>query len=347
MTKRQLTLIWTLMGVDHIHRSIKKRPYRPYRYAERDTIPIHHQPFPLYQPLLAEHALFIREELDFDDATEGTSHPTATKSHKIGVLGGPSYERETSQNVKGTVESMMRHRVTVPERQEHKIRNLDVIIGHFVSLGDIPLEHPPICSQAVHGDLYVHHYENQLQIWLRDGDQWVPDIRDRYHHPTLPEYRLNSKKSDNDNVRMKVDIGTPAGRMLCTMSFVLMSGIFKGAVLQPEGPHKFPHQSSSISIMLKQVTLKITLKNEHDGTTVDSPHGGCACLLAQLESVQQKLVDANPEERDKEHAATRDKATKPIQKQFFPSDILLITVLMLLLMLVSLDIWSHFIVVHD
>ncbi|KAI5986644.1 hypothetical protein EDD15DRAFT_2373104 [Pisolithus albus] len=191
------------MGVDRIHRSIKKRSYQPYRYSERDTIPIHRQPFPLYQPLLAERALFIREELDFDaipihhqifpfpeDASEGTSHPAATKSHKIGVLGVPSYERGTSQNVKGTAETTTRRRVTVPERQEHKIRNLDVIIGRFISSGDIPLERPPVCSQAVHGDLYVHHYENRLQIWLRDGDQWLPDIRDGYHHPTLPEYRL-------------------------------------------------------------------------------------------------------------------------------------------------------------
>ncbi|KAI6016510.1 hypothetical protein EDC04DRAFT_2608451 [Pisolithus marmoratus] len=173
------------MGVDRIHRSIKKKSYRPYRYTERDTIPIHHQPFPLYQPLLAERALFIREELDFDaipihhqifpspdDATEGTSHPAAIKFHKTGVLGGPSYEREITQHVKGTVESMTKPRVTVPERQEHKIRNLNVIIGRFISLGNIPLERPP--------------------IWLRDGDQWLPDIRDGYHHPTLPEYHLYS-----------------------------------------------------------------------------------------------------------------------------------------------------------
>ncbi|KAI6007505.1 hypothetical protein EDC04DRAFT_2907708 [Pisolithus marmoratus] len=148
------------------------------------TIPIHCQPFPLYQPLLAERALFIREELDFDaipihhqifpspdDTTKGTSHPAAIKFHKTGVLGGPSYEREITQHVKGTVESMTKPQVTVPERQEHKIQNLNVII-------------------AIHRDLYVHHYENWLQIWLRDGDQWLPDIRDGYHHPTLLEYHL-------------------------------------------------------------------------------------------------------------------------------------------------------------
>ncbi|KAI6047236.1 hypothetical protein EDC04DRAFT_2597447 [Pisolithus marmoratus] len=242
------------MGVDCIHHSIKKKSYQPYWYMERDisicnsfTIPIHHQPFPLYQPLLAEHALFIREELDFnaipihhqifpspDDTTKGTLHPSAIKFHKTGVLGGPSYEREITQHVKGTVESMMKPRVTVPECQEHKIQNLNVIIGRFISLGNIPLEHPP--------------------IWLRDGDQWLPDIRDRYHHPMLPEYHL-----------------------------------YMAEGMEPTW-----------------VTLKITLKNENNSTTV---------------------------ERDKQHAATRDEVTKSVQTKSFPSDVLLITILTFLLVL--------------
>ncbi|KAI6013274.1 hypothetical protein EDC04DRAFT_2609352 [Pisolithus marmoratus] len=58
--------------------------------------------------------------------------------------------------------------------------------------------------------------------------------------------------------------------------------------------------------MLEQVTLKITLKNENNGTNV---------------------------ERDKEHAAMRDKVTKSVQTKSFPSDVLLITILMFLLVL--------------
>ncbi|KAI6027219.1 hypothetical protein EDC04DRAFT_2605871 [Pisolithus marmoratus] len=227
------------MGVDHIHRSIKKKSYQPYWYMERDTIPIHHQPFPLYQPLLAEHALFIREELDFD---------AIPIHHQV----FPSPDDTTE--------------------------------------GNIPLERP--------------------SIWLRDGDQWLPDIRDRYHHPTLPEYHLyvaegmeptwvtrktrstykgrpknhgveipprNQMMSDSDQT--KVNISMWWDDMLCTMFFVSR---------------------------LAEVTLKITLKNENNGTTV---------------------------ERDKEHAATRDEVTKSVQTKSFPSDILLITILTFLLVL--------------
>ncbi|KAI6143932.1 hypothetical protein BKA82DRAFT_4179077 [Pisolithus tinctorius] len=186
------------MGVHRARRGIKTNTYRPYRCVERDSntrisvsqiIPIHHQSFPLHQPLLAcalpcaipiHHQVFLFP----DDATnddEGTPRPATIKSYRTGVPGGPSSEREMIQNVKGAAERY---------RQEHKIRNLNVVIGRFISSGNAPLERPPVHSQAVHGDLYIHHYENRVQIWLRDGDQWLPDIKDGCHHPTLPEYRL-------------------------------------------------------------------------------------------------------------------------------------------------------------
>ncbi|KAI6030670.1 hypothetical protein F5J12DRAFT_779765 [Pisolithus orientalis] len=177
------------------------------------------------------HTLCTREDLDFDvflfpdNATndnEGTPHPATIKSYRTRVPGGPSSESEMIQNVKGTVESTLRHSIMVPEHQEHKIHNLNVIISCFISSGNAPLKCPPVHSQAVHGDLYIHHYENQVQIveisvgylsseqttegilventtsiypfcayiWLRDSDQWLPDIKDRCHHPTLPEYHL-------------------------------------------------------------------------------------------------------------------------------------------------------------
>ncbi|KAI6141082.1 hypothetical protein BKA82DRAFT_4206327 [Pisolithus tinctorius] len=169
-------------------------------------IPIHHQSFPLHQPLLAVHALCTREDLDFDvipihhqvflfpdnvtNDDEGTPHPATIKSYRTRVPGGPSSEREMIQNIKGTAESTPRHSTMVPEHQEHKIHNLNVIIGHFISSGNAPLKCPPVHSQAVHGDLYIHHYENWVQIWLRDSNQWLPDIKDGCHHPTLPEYHL-------------------------------------------------------------------------------------------------------------------------------------------------------------
>ncbi|KAI6043163.1 hypothetical protein EDC04DRAFT_2600354 [Pisolithus marmoratus] len=163
-------------------------------------IPIHRQSFLLYQPLLAECAPSTREELDFDaipihhqafpfpdDAPEGTLCPVAMKTR---VPGGPIQEREMIQNVNGVVEITVEHQVTVPERHEHKIQNFNVVIGHFILSSNMPLECPPVCSQAVHRDFYIHHYGNWVQIWLRDGNQWLLDIRDGYHHPTLPEYHL-------------------------------------------------------------------------------------------------------------------------------------------------------------
>ncbi|KAI6014653.1 hypothetical protein EDC04DRAFT_2608947 [Pisolithus marmoratus] len=133
-------------------------------------IPIHCQSFPLYQPLLAEHAPSTREELDFDaipihhqafpfpdDTPKGTLHPAAIKTR---VLGGPTQEREMIQNVNGAVEITVEHQVTVPECHEHKIRNFNVVIGCFILSSNMPLEHPPVCSQVVHRDLYIHHHGN-------------------------------------------------------------------------------------------------------------------------------------------------------------------------------------------
>ncbi|KAI6039512.1 hypothetical protein EDC04DRAFT_2895189 [Pisolithus marmoratus] len=122
--------------------------------------------------------------------------------------------------------------------------------------------------------------------------------------------------------------------------------------------------------MLEQLTFMITLKNEHSSATADSPQGGRTCLLTQFEGAQQKLVEANPElaqllgefDRDiviplKDHfnlTAGREKEprrdevnpSKSVWTKFRLSDTLIITVLVFLFVLVSLDIWSHFVAVH-
>lgn len=81
--------------------------------------------------------------------------------------------------------------VTRPNRQEQKIRNLDIKIGRYITTHPLPLQHPPSCPRAADGDLYIHHYGNKkVQIWLREGDGWLGDITDGHDHPLLSDYRL-------------------------------------------------------------------------------------------------------------------------------------------------------------
>jgi len=81
--------------------------------------------------------------------------------------------------------------IASPNRQQQKIRNLEVMMGRYITSHQLPLQHPPPCPRAAHGDLYIHHYGNKkVQIWLREGDQWIGNIMDGYHHPLLSDYRL-------------------------------------------------------------------------------------------------------------------------------------------------------------
>ncbi|KAI6028161.1 hypothetical protein EDC04DRAFT_2605811 [Pisolithus marmoratus] len=58
-------------------------------------------------------------------------------------------------------------------------------------IGIAALMQPPPYLHTVDGDLYIHHYGNKdVQIWLREGNQWVGDILDSHHHPMLPDYHL-------------------------------------------------------------------------------------------------------------------------------------------------------------
>lgn len=81
--------------------------------------------------------------------------------------------------------------ITNPNHQQQKIRNLEVMMGRYITSHQLPLQHPLPCPRAVQGDLYIHHYGNkQVQIWLREGDQWISSITDGHHHPSLADYRL-------------------------------------------------------------------------------------------------------------------------------------------------------------
>ena len=81
--------------------------------------------------------------------------------------------------------------IASPKRQQQKIRNLDVMMGRYITSHQLPLQHPPPCSHIVHGDLYIHHYgDKKVQVWLREEDQWIGSIKDGHHHPSLSDYRL-------------------------------------------------------------------------------------------------------------------------------------------------------------
>lgn len=132
--------------------------------TDEDVIPIHRQRFPVTVPLSP------RSKVD---------------------VNAPIYSNANANIVAedGGVESYAA--VTRPNRQEHKIRNLDVTMGRFITTHHLRLQQPPSHLHAMDGDLYIHHYgDKNVQIWLREGDQWVGDISDGHHHPLLQDYRL-------------------------------------------------------------------------------------------------------------------------------------------------------------
>lgn len=65
----------------------------------------------------------------------------------------------------------------------------------IVTYSERPIAHPTQCisvSLLVQpAGLFVHHYgDRQVQIWLRDGDKWIGDIKDGHPHPSLKNYCL-------------------------------------------------------------------------------------------------------------------------------------------------------------
>ena len=66
-------------------------------------------------------------------------------------------------------------------------------MGRFISSSKQPLAHPPsrISHLARPTDLYINHYgDRQVQIWMRDGDKWIGNIKDGRPHPLLKDYCL-------------------------------------------------------------------------------------------------------------------------------------------------------------
>lgn len=81
--------------------------------------------------------------------------------------------------------------IASPECQEQKIHNMDTIVDHYITSHACPLQQPPLCHQVKQGDIYIHQYdEGKLQTWLWEHNKWLRDVKDGYHHPTLPGYQL-------------------------------------------------------------------------------------------------------------------------------------------------------------
>lgn len=110
---------------------------------------------------------------------------------------------------------------------------------------------------------------------------------------------------------------------------------------------------------LEGITFKTTVRSEYNNTTADyNADGGCTSLLTQVEYVHEISIDANPELAQllghgvlvppKEHAVGRDEVdpSKPAWPKLLPYDVLMTVILLCLFVLVGLDIWSHFVVVH-
>ncbi|KAH7918995.1 hypothetical protein BV22DRAFT_1051360 [Leucogyrophana mollusca] len=91
-------------------------------------------------------------------------------------------------------------------RLEHKIRNIDFVMGWYTQAGAEPLERPPACPQVRRGDIFVYDLNGVYTAWLWDNGQWK-QAHDNEPHPLLEEHRL----------RMLVD-GTPSWVTRQTMS---------------------------------------------------------------------------------------------------------------------------------
>ncbi|KAI6046649.1 hypothetical protein EDC04DRAFT_2597784 [Pisolithus marmoratus] len=136
------------------------------------VIPIHWQQFPVTVPLSPQTKVDVNVPIYSNANTNSVAEDGSVES--IAALIMSSYA------------AIMR-----PNHQEHKICNLDITMGQFIMTHHLHLQQPLSCLHAMDGDLYIHHYGDKIvQIWLREGDQWVGDILDSHHHPLLQDYHL-------------------------------------------------------------------------------------------------------------------------------------------------------------
>ncbi|KIJ58714.1 hypothetical protein HYDPIDRAFT_33895 [Hydnomerulius pinastri MD-312] len=181
-----------------------KTPYQPYRRLELDAVPIHQQAFPLYHPPKVDDIVTSKEDLDVDVIPVhqqpfplgGLLPCYSVDSPRVNIVSNEGQCREVSVPPVEVLESYVldSEATSAPGCQEHRIWSTNVVMGRYTSTGVHPLDTPPWCHHAEHGDLFVHHYAGKMQIWLRVGGTWLPDIVDGHRHPTLDGYCLYVKK---------------------------------------------------------------------------------------------------------------------------------------------------------
>ncbi|KAI6001899.1 hypothetical protein EDD15DRAFT_2361258 [Pisolithus albus] len=256
--------------------------YDPYRqFPLLFAIPIHQQSFPLRKRVQVKPTTVV-ELLDEDVV------PIHRRRFPL-TTAVPDFDKTGDSRAAVPVSVCQEHESyltslesIVPERQEQKIRNLDAVVGRYVTRHELPLRHPPPCPHAKSGDLYIHRYDGNrgIQIWVRDVDCWKANVVDGHHHPVLPDYRLYIA----------------------------------------------------------------------DGTGPTNTDGGCTSLLTQFECVHEISIDANPELAELAELLDRGvlvpPPSKPVQPKLLLYDVLMTVILLFLFVLVGLDIWSHFVVVH-
>ena len=93
--------------------------------------------------------------------------------------------------------SPLLHSLQVPKHHEHKIRNLDTLVGWFKSKSEEPLVAPPEGLDSKESNVYVHQCGQCVQVWIMVNGEWQDEIKDGYHHPTLPNYRLYMRMGMN------------------------------------------------------------------------------------------------------------------------------------------------------
>ncbi|KAI6004200.1 hypothetical protein EDD15DRAFT_2192096 [Pisolithus albus] len=273
-------------------------PYRPCTRVETDAIPIHQQSFPLRKRVQVKPTTVV-ELLDEDLV------PIHRQRFPL-TTAAPDFDKTGDRGVAVTVAVCQEHESyltsvesIVPERQEQKIRNLDAVVGRYVTRHELPLRYPLPCPHAKSGDLYIHRYDGNrgIQIWVRDVDCWIANVVDGHHHPVLPDYRLYiadgtgpTNTWDMSFVFVQQEMGyIKAARLVESRSFPPKE--FSNVSLFSSLPGK-NHDAQEHHI---QDHSKKRVQKYYYCSTLSNTHGGCTSLLTQFEYVHEISIDANPE----------------------------------------------------
>ncbi|KAH7906301.1 hypothetical protein BJ138DRAFT_1117701 [Hygrophoropsis aurantiaca] len=212
-------------------------PYKLVRATEIDNVPVHRQCFPLTDESL-DHQADADQTRDGNSLNEGEAQsnlggnpPNRTDIAGNSLSGGeaqpnlgapsnrpdvvPAHAAQPQPDAPECISDSSNSRDSVARtyiRMEHKLRNIDYVMGWFSSNKDENLEHPPLCAQARKGDIFVCKHNDVHRAWLWNDDQWK-QVCDNEPHPLLAEHRLRLQPDGTPNWVTRQTITTYRGRL--------------------------------------------------------------------------------------------------------------------------------------